>query len=444
MIRREERHELGKVPPGAGTRAEPGHTVTARRPSLPASGQITELVEQLLPGKSTGIVRLREQVLDLSANICARTVLLRGPIGAGKSTVARAISFLKRIAPLTPVEVERHMKNLRYDGPGRVDIRLMPWYVELPLTGLVESLAESQLFGIGRAKATNVAAGPGIFEAAATGRGIREEAGSKITGGVVFLDEIGELPHPLQAKLLPVLSGGVFYRIGEEGDPKGVQTYNGITITASWRNLEDLLRPDLLSRISAYVLTVPGIADRQDDFSTIVDSIQTTLLADYRTRVENLCRVDTGIDRAYWRQHAELVRPIDEATVRLLAAADWDRLGNLRGLTAVLERIVIGAEDPRYALDTLQAISGASRIPTTDPQALVSRLLSRAPNGSGLAEHVRAIQREDRRHLRSFLGRDDASRAELARVLGVTEDRLATQIQQLARTRVRSAPRRRT
>src|SRR5262245_60019435 len=157
--------------------------MTTNQAELPAGGRITRLLEELLPGKSAPMVRLRREVLEFCANPCARTVLLRGPIGAGKSTVARAIGFFKRIAPLTSEHVERHIQHLRYDGPKRIDHKLMPWYVELPLTGLVETLADRQLFGIGRGKATGVEERAGVFEQAAKGH-IGDEAGSRVTGGV--------------------------------------------------------------------------------------------------------------------------------------------------------------------------------------------------------------------------------------------------------------------
>jgi DNA-binding NtrC family response regulator len=415
-----------------------------RRPPLPAGDRIAHLVESLLPGKSPSVIRLRQQILDFSANVSARTVLLHGPIGAGKSTVARAIGFLKRIAPLAQEEVERHIRNLRFDGPGRIDIKLMPWYLELSLTGLVESLAERQLFGIGKKKATDVEEGPGIFETAANGRFIRDETGSKVTGGVVFLDEIGDLTAALQAKLLPVLSGGVFYRVGEEADPKGGRPYEGVTATASWQKLDGRLRPDLLSRVSEYVIQVPGVADRPDDFTTIVESMEAALVEEYKARIERLCTAEPGVDRAYWRHRLSLVRPIDEGTMRLLASASWDRLGNLRGLTAAVQRIVIGGEGPRLVLETLPVIAEGPGVQVADSKALLSRLLSRPADGSGLAQHVRTLEIEDRRRLRALLAEDGPARAALAQALGVEEDRLVVQIQQLDRTRGRAAGRRRT
>ncbi len=416
---------------------------TTHRALLPAGERIARLVEELLPGKSLSILRLRREVFDFCANPCATTVLLRGPIGAGKSTVARAIGFLKRIAPLMDEQVERHIQDLRYDGPNRIDIKLMPWYVELPLTGLVESLAESQLFGIGRGKATGVLEGAGVFERARKGQGIRDEVGSKVTGGVVFLDEIAELSQSLQAKLLPVLSGGVFYRVGTEGDRASAQTYEGVTIAASWRRLDGIVRPDLLSRISAYVIEVPGVDDRREDFSMVVTSIQQALLDEFRGRVARLENADPGVDLAYWRQRRDLMKSLDQASIDALTAAPWARLGNLRGLTAALQRALIGGEDPRRVLDKLPVISEDRALGAPDPGVLLTRLLARTPGGSGLAAHLREIELEDRRRLRTLLSEEPATRAALARALDISDEKLAVQVQQLDRQRIRSARRRR-
>jgi transcriptional regulator with GAF, ATPase, and Fis domain len=422
-----------------------GERVTAvRRPALPAGERISALLEALIPGNSASIILLRQQVLDFSAHVSARTVLLRGPIGAGKSTVARAIGFLKRIAPLTDDEVETHVKHLKYDGPGRVSEKLMPWYVELSLTGLVESLADSQLFGYRKGAFTGAVENKaGVFEQAATGRGMTGEAGSKITGGVVFLDEIGDLPLSLQAKLLPVLSGGVFYRVGQEGI-KASEPFEGVTITASWRNLETLVRPDLLSRISAYVIEVPGIDARLEDLRLIVENVQGSIVDDYKRRIEKLCNADPAVDRAYWRRRLESIRLIDETAMGVLVDADWARLGNLRGLTTAVERIVIGGEQPRYVLGSLPTISDGKNDDPPDARTLLMRLLSRSPDNTGLAQHVRAVELEDRARLRDLLGQDDHARGALARALGIPDDRLAVQALQLNRTRTLARRRHRT
>jgi DNA-binding NtrC family response regulator len=422
--------------------------ITTRRPSLPAGDRIAELLETLIPGKSMSVVRLRQQILDFSAHISARTVVLRGPIGGGKSTVARTVGFLKRIAPLAQDEVETLIKHLTYDGPGRISEKFMAWYVELSLTGLVESLADSQLFGYRKGAFTGATEDKqGVFEQAAIGRGVpkggERAAGSKITGGVVFLDEIGDLSPSLQAKLLPVLSGGAFYRVGQEGI-KASDPYEGVTITASWRNLEALVRPDLLSRISAYVIDVPGIDERLDDLRVIVETIQSAIVDDYKNRVERLCTVDPAVDRSFWRRRLDSIRLIDESAMAALSGADWARLGNLRGLTTAVERIVIGGENPKYVLGTLPTISDGRTSSPPDARSVLPRLLSRSADGTGLAQHVRAVELEDRARLRDLLTEDEGARSAVAQTLGIPEDRLTTQAQQLNRTRTRVRRRPRT
>src|SRR5262249_19538304 len=159
-----------------------------------------------------------------------------------------------------------------------IDLRsIVTWYVELPLTGLVESLAEAQLFGTEKGAFTGAISAAGIFERASTGVMAKgnESAGAKLTGGVVFLDEIGELTPKLQAKLLPIMSGGVYYRLGTEGKAGAELQFRGVIITASWRRLNDgLLRPDLLSRIAGYTIEVPGIDERKDDFDTLLQGVE--------------------------------------------------------------------------------------------------------------------------------------------------------------------------
>ena len=108
----------------------------------------------------------------------------------------------------------------RWNRANQIDSRFMAsWYVELPLTGLVETLAEAQLFGAVKGAFTGATDRAEIFEQASTGRISTSDPSlaAQVTGGVVFLDEIGDLSESLQAKLLPVLSGGAFYRVGAEG-----------------------------------------------------------------------------------------------------------------------------------------------------------------------------------------------------------------------------------
>src|SRR5262249_41061919 len=151
------------------------------------------------------------------------------------------------------------------------------------------------------------------------------------------------------------------------------------------------------------VIEVPGVEDRREDFPIIVESIRKALLDEFRGRVERLEKADPGVDRAYWRQRRDQVEDLDEATIEILAAAPWARLGNLRGLTAALQRVLIGGEDPRRVLDKLPIVSEDRSSGLPDPGVLVARLLARKPGGSGFAAHVREIELEDRRRLRMLL-----------------------------------------
>src|SRR5262249_19454333 len=155
--------------------------------------------------------RVRQQILEFCASPAAVAVLLRGPIGAGKSIIARLIALLKRVAPLSPNRAEEMLSLARFDPLNQVHLLqyIASLFVDLSLTVLVETLAGAQLFGSYENAYTNATDRLGIFETASRGRAPRGReisAGARLTGGIVFLDEIGDLPENLQPKLLPVLS----------------------------------------------------------------------------------------------------------------------------------------------------------------------------------------------------------------------------------------------
>lgn len=396
---------------------------------FPASGVLADFLEQNLPGHSDATRNLRHAILGFAFDLSARTAFLSGPIGAGKSTVARMIAFAKRVAPLRKEEAQQLVTNLKFSEPGLIDEKLMHWYVELALTGVVDTLAESQIFGIGKGVATGVGERIGIFELAQLGRGVaNESAAVRITGGVVFLDEIAELPPALQAKLLPVLSGGVFHRVGVESKDL---TFRGITIAASWKNITASLRPDLVSRITDRVIAVPGLQERGSDAISIIDRIQVDLIAQYRSRVRELI-LDKDVDRS-WVLHADALKPLDSATVKDLAGVQWDRLGNMRGLTLVLRQMLFGGKDLK------EALGGLERVDDVRGQlGLLEQLFRRRPDGTGLANHLRELEKQQRRGLREMLMNNRHTAESLLRHLGLDPDRDVHQVQQLDRSRRRS------
>ena len=401
------------------------------------------VLERVLPGRSKSIADVRLKIIEFSGNMTARAVLLRGSIGTGKSTIARLIGLMKRVAPLTDGEATRILSDAKFDAQNRVDPRYIPWFVELPLTGLVESLAESQLFGhVKGAFSGATAERRGVFEQALTGRSKRgdEHVAAKLTGGVVFLDEVGDLSPSLQAKLLPVLSGGVFYRIGGEGHEEHEVRFRGVTITASWKPLGDgLLRPDLLSRISSYVIDVPGLDERMEDFDAVFDEVQTTLIDAARRAIGDAIREETLVDRGYWLAKQREIGPAGDAVRRQFSRLDWSRFGNLRGLSAALEKVIAGGARAEAVLENLTPVTGAPGFTDVDASSdILAELLRCAVPGAGLAGSIKAIEVQHRTRLREQLRSDSSIREQLATRLGMTGEQLIAAAQQLDRRRLRS------
>ncbi len=413
--------------------------MTTANPGLPTRAVMQELLERAIPGRSASIKRVREQVLDIASSLTARSILLRGPIGAGKSTLARLIGLLKRASPVTVPEAERILGAVRFEGPNLVDVRYLPWYVEVALTGLVETLAEVQLFGAVRGAYTGATEQrAGVFEQAMNGRmrrGQEPPAAAKLTGGVVFLDEIGDLTPALQAKLLPVLSGGLFYRIGGEGNTDHELQFKGVTIAASWKDLPSLLRPDLLSRVAAYVIDVPGIDDRREDFDVLFEEVQRSVIGTIRRAIEEAVRVEPLVDRPYWRARLDAIQPVSPEARRQLAEVDWARHGNLRGLSGALEQIISnGAPVERVVAELPLLVSGAP----AQHAGLLARLFERRPDGQGLAGHIRVLEVEQRRELRDRLMGDERVLRAVGQHLAIPERQLLNQVHQLDRRRQRS------
>jgi DNA-binding NtrC family response regulator len=159
------------------------------------------------------------------------TVLIMGESGSGKEVVARALHHYS------------HRSN-------------RPW-VDLSCAALPEHLLESELFGYERGAFSGAGtAKPGLFELAHT--------------GTIFLDEIGELDPKLQVKLLRVLDGVPYYRLG------GVRkiSVDVRVVAATNQNLEDAIaqgrfRGDLYHRLAQFTLKVPPLRHRRTDIAPL-------------------------------------------------------------------------------------------------------------------------------------------------------------------------------
>ena len=228
-------------------------------------------------GESRSIRQLKSQIRQIARS--ASTVLITGETGTGKELVARAI----------------HGESDRRDKP----------FIAINCGAIPESLLESEFFGYSKGAFTG--ADPkgkiGKFELA--------------NGGVLFLDEIGNLPIYLQAKLLRVLQERQFTRVGSN-QPIHV---NIRIIAATNENLPDLIeqgrfRKDLFYRLNVIPLEVPPLKERPDDIPVLT--------------------------RFFLEKYSALLNKksirIDPAIFEGLSRYDWP--GNIRELENVIEFMV--------------------------------------------------------------------------------------------------------
>jgi two-component system, NtrC family, response regulator AtoC len=223
-------------------------------------------------------------------------VLICGESGTGKELVARTIHLLSP--------------------------RKQAGFIALNCAAIPESLLESELFGHEKGAFTGaVQARQGKFELA--------------RGGTIFLDEIGEMPLPLQAKLLRVLQERTFERVGGSREIKAEVR----VIAASNRNLqaevtERRFREDLFYRLNVFPLILPPLRDR-------IDIIP--LLADY------------FLGR-FSRQIGKKLKGIDAGAMAALRDYAWP--GNVRELQNAMERAVILAQGSVRCADLPDGIPG--------------------------------------------------------------------------------------
>jgi formate hydrogenlyase transcriptional activator len=211
------------------------------------------------------------------------TVLILGESGTGKELIARAI----------------HNISNRSKQP----------LVKVNCATLPANLIESELFGHEKGAFTGaVEKKIGRFELA--------------DGGTIFLDEIGELPVELQAKLLRVLQEGEFERLG---NPKTMKV-NVRVIAATNRNLQMAIekkefREDLYYRLNVFPVKSPPLRERKDDIPLLV---------------KHFCKKHEG-------KIGKSVTTVTDSVIEALMAYDWP--GNIRELENIIERALILSKD---------------------------------------------------------------------------------------------------
>lgn len=234
-----------------------------------------------LVGNSAGIERVRTLIGKVAPT--QSTVLILGETGTGKELVARAV----------------HDQSQRAGEP----------FVAINCGALPETLIESELFGHRKGAFTGADEHRvGLFEVA--------------NHGTIFLDEIGELPKAMQAKLLRVLESREIRRVGENR----ATNVDVRVVCATHRDLPEMVasgdfREDLMYRINTFEIFLPPLRDRIDDIPELAEH----LLSRFR-----------GKARAASRQLAE-------DAVALLKSHVWP--GNVRELANVIEHATILCDD---------------------------------------------------------------------------------------------------
>jgi len=307
---------------------------------------------QNIIGQSAAMQKILEtvaQVSDLPANI-----LIEGESGTGKELIARAI----------------HTNSSRASGP----------FVAVNCAAIPEALLESELFGYVR----------GAFTDARKDRsGLFREA----NGGMLFLDEISELPMTLQTKLLRVLEDKEIRPLGANQGEK-VDTR---VLSASNRNLEELVRSDkfrqdLYYRLNVIRIELPPLRERGDDVPILLQHFVEKFAAGAKRQVDG----------------------IEPEALAALKNYDWP--GNIRELEHAIERAVFLGKGSRIGLEDL-------------PPNVVA-------NGQSSVVLAQALRRQltlrdlEQEYVAKVLEATNGNKTEAAKILGVDRTTLYRKLEE--------------
>ncbi|MBC8106309.1 MAG: sigma-54-dependent Fis family transcriptional regulator [Anaerolineae bacterium] len=297
-----------------------------------------------------------QQVIETARSIAASDipVLVMGESGTGKELVARAIHNNSR----------RRKQRL----------------VALNCAGLSESILEDELFGHVR----------GAFTGAQGDRAGRFEHSDK---GTLFMDEIGDMPQSMQAKLLRVLENGEVVRLGAN-DPIRVDVR---LISATNRDLDEMVaerkfREDLFFRIKGVTILIPPLRQRREDIPLLTYYFMQSAAERYNKQIEG----------------------IEPEAQQALMGYHWP--GNVRELKNVIENMVVLSPGSMISMKSL-------------PRELVP---AGAEHSSGSVDNLVGLTMEqvEKEHIRETLKRVQGNREQAAKILGIGERTLYRKIKE--------------
>ncbi len=234
-----------------------------------------------------------EKALKLSSKAAATdaTVLLLGESGVGKELFANHI----------------HKNSRRKDAP----------FIAINMAAIPENLLESELFGYEK----------GAFTDATEGRAGKFEAAH---GGTIFLDEIGEMPLNLQAKILRVLQEKEVVRLGSNKPIKvDVRVVSATNADIEQKIRDRDFREDLYFRLQTIPVSIPPLRERKEEIIPISESVLKKTLTQYELEEKTL----------------------GKEAIEALLEYKWP--GNIRELISVIERAVILSEGTEISAEDL-------------------------------------------------------------------------------------------
>ncbi|QGU96705.1 AAA family ATPase [Clostridium bovifaecis] len=274
-------------------------------------------------GNSKAITNCKNKVKKIArVNL---NVLIYGESGVGKELFAHSI----------------HNESNRNDQP----------FVSINCSAIPENLIEAELFGYEEGSFTGARKGGSIgkFQLA--------------NGGTIFLDEIGEMPLHMQAKLLRVLQEREVQPIGSKTPIK----IDVRVVCATHRNIEEMIekgefREDLYYRLNVLTLEIPPLRERKDDISELVDKF----LSEFYK--------ETGI-----------YRRMPEECVRILKNHNWP--GNVRELRNIVDKVSVNAENVDITPEDFPAYMLKKAVK-------MSNIVANLENAAGLKEILDSVEKE--------------------------------------------------
>ncbi len=327
------------------------------RPRIEPFEETLTIPENHVAGRSETATQLYDQLRQLLQGDIP--VLITGETGVGKEHIARIL----------------HASSDRSGGP----------FIAVNCAAIPEELLESELFGIRSGVATGVTERRGKFEAA--------------KGGTLVLDEIGEMPMSLQAKLLRVVQEMEVHPLGaSQPVPIDVRLVSITNAPLQQRVNEGKFRRDLFYRVAAFNLVVPPLRERRTDIPLLVEHFL----------------------HCYTNETKKSIQGISVKALHLLAQARWP--GNIRELSHEIRRLV-------YLCGEGQVIDSSMLSPSV-LKAEIDDILDIPDHDSDLRLEHRTADLE-RKLITLALARTKNNRSKAAKLLGISRNGLALKVDRL-------------